>query len=374
MEHDELFEPVTSYASNSLDHLTVSTPGRICLFGEHQDYLYLPVIPCAISLRVTIEGKRRNDSAIHIDLPDISSHEQFSLTETFPYRKERDYFRSSVNVLKKHGYTFSSGFDSVVHGTIPISAGTSSSSALVVSWVNFLALMSDQSRKLAPEVCARYAYEAEVLEFHEAGGMMDQYAASFGGISVIHFHPQLEIQQIDARLNTFVIGDSGQPKDTQYILSHVKNKVLDIVRRLTAVHPEFSLHELRSDQLDQWKRHLSADQLSLLKGTVQNHELTLEAKQLLKSQPIDHQRLGRLLTHHQEILRDILHISTPKIDRMLDAALASGAYGGKINGSGGGGCMFAYTPHRHEEVAEAIARVGGKVFVVRIDAGTRIEV
>jgi hypothetical protein len=26
------------------DKFVVSTPGRICLFGEHQDYLHLPVI------------------------------------------------------------------------------------------------------------------------------------------------------------------------------------------------------------------------------------------------------------------------------------------------------------------------------------------
>ena len=30
--------------------MEISTPGRICLFGEHQDYLGLPVIPMAISL------------------------------------------------------------------------------------------------------------------------------------------------------------------------------------------------------------------------------------------------------------------------------------------------------------------------------------
>ena len=58
---------------------------------------------------------------------------------------------------------------------------------------------------------------------------------------------------------------------------------------------------------------------------------------------------------------------------MLDAALAAGAFGGKINGSGGGGCMFAYAPGRVTEVAEAIRREGGVPYVVRIDAGARQE-
>jgi galactokinase len=43
----------------------ISTPGRICLFGEHQDYLGLPVIAMAISLRATIRGDKRTDKKSH---------------------------------------------------------------------------------------------------------------------------------------------------------------------------------------------------------------------------------------------------------------------------------------------------------------------
>ena len=66
---------------------------------------------------------------------------------------------------------------------------------------------------------------------------------------------------------------------------------------------------------------------------------------------------GRLLTAHHAILRDILGTSTPRIDALLDAACAAGAWGGKINGSGGGGTCVAYCA---VEVAEAVERaVGG---------------
>ena len=93
--------------------------------------------------------------------------------------------------------------------------------------------MSDQAKPVPPELCGRYAYETEVVEFHEPGGMMDQISSAMGGAMFIAFHPRLEILPIHARLGTFVIGDSRQPKDTKYILSHVKDQVLDIVRRLS---------------------------------------------------------------------------------------------------------------------------------------------
>ena len=46
--------------------MEVSSPGRICLFGEHQDYLGLPVTAMAMNLRLQIGGRKRNDKKIII--------------------------------------------------------------------------------------------------------------------------------------------------------------------------------------------------------------------------------------------------------------------------------------------------------------------
>ena len=69
----------------------------------------------------------------------------------------------------------------------------------------------------------------------------------------------------------------------------------------------------------------------------------------------------------------MLKVSTPKIDSMLDAALDARALAGKINGSGGGGCMFAYAPNEPEEVAAAIESVGGKAYIILPDEGTMVD-
>lgn len=355
------------------DELVVSTPGRICLFGEHQDYLRLPVIPAAISLRITFESKRRRDSLVHISLPDVNSSESFSLEEDFGSLKPGDYFRSVSQILRKAGYTFATGIDCVVRSSIPIKAGTSSSSALVVSWVNVLAQMSEQQRTLDPDQIGRYAHEAEVVAFQQAGGMMDQLSTAYGGVLSIDFFPDVSVEPLNVELKNFVLGDSKEPKDTQGILSRVRNGVLDVVKRLSEKDPEFSLHSATPDRMTEFKKELTENQALLLEGTLQNHEITKEARRLLQAKPLDHKRLGALLTKHQSILRDVQRISTPKIDRMLDAALRAGAYGGKINGSGGGGCMFAYAPEYPERVAEAIERAGGKSYIVSVDEGTRSE-
>jgi galactokinase len=84
-------------------------------------------------------------------------------------------------------------------------------------------------------------------------------------------------------------------------------------------------------------------------------------------------KLGDLLNQHQQNLREHKRISTPKIDRMIQASLDSGALGAKINGSGGGGCMFAYAPENPEKVVEAIEKEGGKAYIIRVDQGTKSE-
>ena len=52
--------------------MEIKTPGRICLFGEHQDYLGLPVIALAISRHSKIVGFARSDAMIVINKPDLN--------------------------------------------------------------------------------------------------------------------------------------------------------------------------------------------------------------------------------------------------------------------------------------------------------------
>lgn len=308
-----------------------------------------------------------------IDLPDIKSREEFTLDEASRYVKQKDYFRSGIAIMQRRGYTFSRGINAVVRGEIPISAGTSSSSAVVVAWMTFLSRMSDNANTLTPQEIGKLAFQAEVEEFDEAGGMMDQLSSSIGGMLLVEFFPNLKVEKLDGRLKTFVLGDSLQAKNTQEVLSRVKNRVLQIVEKLTSSHPDFSLQTAEVDNVDRLSRHLSREEQELLRATIRNRDLTREGTRLLGQQTPDDFQLGKLLNEQQSILGDVLKISTPKIDAMLNAALTNGALGGKINGSGGGGCMFVYAPEDPKKVARAIEGAGGRAFVIQCDNGARVE-
>ncbi|MEZ0608651.1 mevalonate kinase [Fibrella sp. WM1] len=357
--------------------VTVSTPGRICLFGEHQDYLGLPVIAAAISCRIQVQAESIRQPVVKLRLPDIGRDEQFSLTPLpLTYLHGRDYFRSAVNVLAQAGFQFSRGIEGEVHGQIPINAGTSSSSALLVSWLNVLSQLADNPKPVSPQQLAELAYKAEVLEFGEPGGMMDHYSTAVGGVIYLESDPSIHLETYRPRLGTFVLGDSGEPKDTIGILGRVKFGMLRIVNELTSLDPTFSLHTTDVAALATYKNRLSPDDYILLAGNLANRDILRQALTLIRNAssatPFDDRRFGQLLTEHHANLRDAQRISTPKIDQMLDAALSAGALGGKINGSGGGGCMFAYAPTNPELVAEAIRQAGGRAYIVSVDEGTTL--
>lgn len=355
--------------------IKTSAPGRICLFGEHQDYLHLPVITAAIDLRITISGRQRNDRLFNIDLPDINGREQFNIPaegEELSYVKERDYFRSVFNVLRRHGARFSKGWECTVKGNIPINSGTSSSSALCVAWSRFLTKASSvQKQEFSnPAFIGRTAYLAEVEEFGEPGGMMDHYACALGGILYQDFNEPLLLKELPLNLGAFVLGDSLKPKDTMGILKRVKFGVLDAVKKVKRKNSGFKLKSTTPEEIETYKTLLTESQMQVLQGAVLNRDITRQAAEIMGAESFDERLFGKLLNEHQKILAEHLKISTPKIDRMLQAAMNAGAYGGKINGSGGGGCMFVYTPENPQAVYEAIEREGGRAYIIKVSSGT----
>ncbi len=356
-----------------IEIIKVSTPGRICLFGEHQDYLGLPVIAAAISRRVSIEGSTKNEAKATIHLPNINRSLHFDIFPEMPYQSKRDYFRSALNILQRKGFTFKNGINCTVDGNIPINSGTSSSSALLVNWIHFLSRIADNPKPLSPEEIAEIAYRAEVVEFKEAGGMMDHYSTACGNIIYLQSTPIIKVENLKPKLGTFVLGDSREPKDTVGLIKRVKGGVLVALEKIKKEFPNFSLFTANFNDLSNFKHLLTFEEQELISGNIDNHRILNKALNLLKSDNFEDNLLGELLNHHQFNLRENLKISTPKIDKMIQASLDAGALGGKINGSGGGGCMFVYAPENPEKVAQAIENQGGKAYIITVDEGTRLE-
>ncbi|MEZ8221313.1 galactokinase [Candidatus Fervidibacteria bacterium JGI MDM2 JNZ-1-D12] len=348
-------------------------PGRLCLFGEHQDYLGLPVIATAISLFIRMEAEKRDDNLIVINMPDISETETIDLKAPIVYERPRQYLRSGLKVLRDLGYDLPHGLTVTVRGDIPINAGTASSSAFVIAWLKLLLTICQAPEANDPETLARLGHKAEVVEFGEPGGMMDHFAASFGGTIFVDTRPPFKAERLPVQLDGFVLGDTLERKETLEVLRQAKEQALEAFRQIQANHPDFDIHTTPTEIALAYANELPEPLKSKAIAHIHDRDLCREAREMLSRGEARPKRLGEMLTEHHRWLR-VLGVSTPKLDALVEAALNAGALGAKLNGSGGGGCMFAYAPGKQHEVAEAIERVGGKAFIVSVAEGACAQV
>jgi galactokinase len=348
-------------------NLTMKAPGRIVLFGEHQDYLGLPVIPAAVDMYMIIKGKKSDSSSYQIDLPDINEQQIFSAIN-IEYQSTRDYLRAGVKVLQENDLIpFDEGVSARITSDIPMEAGLSSSSALCVIWIAFLTELFNNP--LTPMEITKFAHQAEVLEFNEPGGMQDHMAIAHGYVNFEEFDP-IRCTPLLSELPGIVIGNSLEKKDTLTTLATIKNGVKTGLKYM-------GVSKVRELVIDDFKDITAVEgefdefSLNALKAAVMNFQITQKALSELKkpSSNRDVKYIGKLMTEHHISLRDYINISTPKIENMIEAALEAGALGCKITGSGNGGCMIALCPGHEKDVVHALQELGAYTHITQVTSG-----
>ncbi len=362
--------------------IRIKAPGRICLFGEHQDYLSYPVIAMAISKYIYLEAKKISEPKFLISLPDVKDSIEIRLNNRkLEYISKRDYLRSGYNHFLRMGINFSHGYDIKITGDIPINAGVASSSALVMAWLYFLNTIGGSP--LSDEVAlASQGYNTEVREFGEAGGKMDFFSSAYGNIIYLDSsEPKYLVKQYNLSLDGFVLGDSLEKKDTVDDLIRIKTISLDAFEALKEILPEFDQFTTKLADLEEYLQNLNKKHQKIVVGQLKNRDLTQNAKKLIsyyfnrsnkseKDKLIFYQELGNLLHEHHQQLDTNVGISTKKINIMLSECMDKGAFGGKINGSGFGGTMFALTlPGKESKFAKAIENAGGKAYLIKTSNG-----
>lgn len=355
--------------------ITSLAPGRTCLFGDHQDYLGLPIIACAISRHIKLHAVENNKNYFDISKPDINKQRIIALDAA----KEGtnvvgDHLVSVLKVLGKYNCIPNIGYDVTFSGNIPINAGTSSSSALVISWVNFLIEAFGCSEKITPEFVSLIAYEAEVIEQGSSGGKMDQYSIGLGNIIYLETGENVSYQTLNAELPGLIIGESGVPKDTMGLLKELKSKTWLSIIKVKEFYSDFNIKTAKRSDLKKYKNCLPDNLLPYFCAAVLNHDITQRALIEFQKEKLNYKLIGSLMNEHHEVLKDLLKITVPKIDAMINGAINAGALGAKIVGSGRGGSIVVLAPQgKEKQVIDGIMNAGAiNSYSVSVDPGARI--
>ena len=66
---------------NSSNNFFATAPARVCLFGDHQDYLELPVIASAINKFIRVTGTKNKTKKIHFNLLDLNDRVEIDIDD-----------------------------------------------------------------------------------------------------------------------------------------------------------------------------------------------------------------------------------------------------------------------------------------------------
>lgn len=222
---------------------------------------------------------------------------------------------------------------------VPAGTGLGSSSTFTVGCLH--CMNSYMGRIVNPEKLAQMACDIEITKLGEPIGKQDQYAAAYGGLNVIEFHPDGSV-----RIEPIVM-----PRSTKAELE--KNLLM------------FYLGGNRSASqiLSEQKKGLKDDKkFEIQKQMV---ELVYELQEVLNRSDLT--RFGTLLHQNWELKQQLAKgISNQQIDNIYQRALANGALGGKILGAGGTGFLLLYCElSKQEKLIEALKDL--KVFPFNFD-------
>ncbi|MET1260800.1 GHMP kinase [Flagellimonas sp. DF-77] len=321
--------------------LHCKAPARICFFGDHQDYLALPVIAGAIDRYFHIKGKGNTLGVFRIEFKDLGKRRTIDPSSDESV-ESGDFLRAALVVLAEKGCVFNTGYDLVFHSTIPINAGLSSSSAMIVAWIRFLVAIQEEALVLSDAEIGRLAYATEVGFFEGPGGLMDQFSIAQKGLRFIDTESG-DTKRLTADLGVLIVAESGMAKKTLKVLQKAREYAEKAVAQVKAKHPDFQLKHSEESDFDRYLPHVSKEYHDYWYAAIHNLNITRKACEQLQGPTPDIVRLGRLMIAHQTILEQRIKNTPAAMSSMMRAAIDAGAVGSKIIGSGGGGCMLALT-------------------------------
>jgi mevalonate kinase len=302
--------------------------GKTILFGEHFVVHGVPGIASAVDSATDAEVKKTQKG--------INVMDKRTGAKGYAEKKKLQQLESIERMLKAMKLDPKKvAMDIWLGGNLPGFSGLGASAASSVAIAR--AIAEEFNLTLSDEKINDVAYEAEKAYAGNPSGI-DNTAATFGGL--IWFKKNLgggsnTIEQLGIREPVeIIIGNTG-------IVANTKAMVAGVAERKEQNPEEY--------------------------GTIfrQAEELAHKGRKALEK--FDLKQVGELMNENHRLLQEI-EVSCKELDYLVDLARKQGAFGAKMTGGGGGGCMLALTPGKmlQEKVTSAIENEGFEVLRTKI--------
>lgn len=253
---------------------------------------------------------------------------RYSVSETVNHPSELQHTRIKAALCDMG---IEKGIEIASFAPLPTKTGLGSSSSFSVALLK--GLHAFKGNKIDAREAAEGACRLEIGLIKEPIGKQDQYAASFGGFNIFQFN-------------------ADETVTVEPVLLHYKNR-LDLENRLLVFFTGTT--RSASSVLTEQKANIDKKFEVLKEMSDSVYEFR---DRLMKA---DYKGLGEML-HAGWLKKKSLasNVSNSTIDSLYNAGMNNDAWGGKILGAGGGGCVAFLAPLEKKEAIRAAVQKAAK--------------
>ncbi|MCA9232127.1 MAG: galactokinase [Planctomycetales bacterium] len=324
----------------------VAAPGRVNLIGEHTDYNDGFVLPMAIERYVVIAagpGKVGHPPAATIRSVDLQ--ESFTVPLNQPPQPGNvawsSYLAGVIAGFLDRGEALPA-FNAVVHSSVPLGGGLSSSAALEVATATLLE--SILATSLDPSAKALLCQQAEHRFANVPCGIMDQFSSVFGQADVLmlldcrsrHLQP---IPFTSPAVTVLIVNSNVRHELTGGEYAARRRQCEAAAQALGSA----SLRDTTATMLAASSRQMDEVAYRRARHVLTENERTLQAAEAIRMQ--DWPTAGKLMYASHASLRDDFEVSCDELDCLVAIAeqigIAGGVFGARMTGGGFGGCVVS---------------------------------
>jgi len=321
-----------------------AAPGRVNVIGEHTDYNDGFVFPMAIDRYTVIAAAPAVDGEVQLRTTTGSEPATINLSQPFKPAPKGTWFNYPLGVIA--GFAARGvkvpGFDALIHSTVPLGGGLSSSAALEVATATLLESITGTKLDLVEK-----ALLCQKAEHDYAGmpcGIMDQFISVMG--------QENHILLLDCRTRkTELVGMNDSSVALLITNTNVKHELTGgeyAARRAqceqaAAALKLKSLRDATMAMLDASKGSMDPVAYRRARHVIGEIERTVAAAK--ETRASNWAKVGELMYASHASLRDDYEVSCPELDAVVEIANGigqqGGVYGCRMTGGGFGGCTVA---------------------------------
>jgi galactokinase len=319
-------------------------PGRVNLIGEHTDYNDGFVLPMAIECHTEIGAAPNGSNTIALRSTAVDEVVHIDLGRPIEAEAKGRWANYPKGVLAgfiEAGYTLP-GFDALIHSTVPLGSGLSSSAALEVALATLLEGIIGE--KLDPIRKAMLCREAEHKYAQVPCGIMDQFICTMGRenhalLLDCRSHATEWIELADASVSVLIVQTNvkHQLAGGEYA---VRRAQCQEAAKIMGVP---SLRDATREQMEAARDRMDRTIFRRARHVLCENVRTLKAARSIRDR--DWLEVGQLMYASHESLQEDYEVSCPELDAVVAIAQKIGTKGGvfgcRMTGGGFGGCAVA---------------------------------